>query len=186
MSALPKRRVWLRPSIAAGNTMQLASLLLGCALLLGAAHTRAGMLAVLEMLSGLILIYLSCHGIGHWLIGRIAGIRFRHYTVGGTSKPEVWPIGLRWIMDHVPFFGVQTDPDSMKAAAPSAKAAMWAAGVTSSAVVPTLAAFWCWQAHIRLGEVVFLFVLIWSVGTVIANLGGPSGDYFKARSALKS
>jgi hypothetical protein len=89
-------------------------------------------------------------------------------------------------MEHVPFFGVQTDRASMERASPAAKAAMWAAGGTSSAALPTLAAFWSWHAPIRMGSVVFLFLLIWSVGTVIANLTGPSGDYFKARTALKS
>jgi hypothetical protein len=185
-SAPPKRRVWLRPSIAAGNAMQIAGLVLGCLLLLEAAQAGAAGLAVPEMLAGLLLIYLSCHAIAHWLVGRLFGIRFRCYTIGGTSKPEVWPVGLRWIMDHAPFFGVQTDRDSMKTAVPTAKAAMWSAGVTSSAVVPTLAAFWCVRTQVRMSKVVFLFLLIWSIGTVIANLAGPSGDYFKARMALKT
>jgi hypothetical protein len=185
-SAPPKRRIWLRPSIAAGNAMQIAGLVLGCLLLMTAAQARTASLAVLEMLVGLVLIYLSCHAIAHWLVGRVLGIRFRSYTVGGTSKPEVWPVGLRWIMEHVPFFGVQTDRDSMKTAVRAVKAAMWSAGVTSSAVVPTLAAFWCVHTHVRMSKLVFLFLLIWSVGTLIANLAGPSGDYFKARMALKA
>ena len=182
-STPPKRRVWLRPSIAVGNAMQIAGLVFGCLLLLGAAQARVVGLAVPEMLVGLLLIYLSCHAIAHWLVGRLMGIRFRFYTIGGTSKPEAWPAGLRWIMDHAPFFGVLTDRDSMKTAVPAAKAAMWSAGVTSSAVLPTLAAFWCVHALVPMSKVVFL--LIWSVGTIIANLAGPRGDYFKARMALK-
>jgi len=166
--------------------MQIAGLVLGCLLLMTAAQARAASLAVLAMLAGLLLIYLSCHAIAHWLVGRSLGIRFRGYTIGGTSKPEAWPVGLRWIMDHAPFFGVLTDSDSMKTAAPAAKAAMWSAGVTSSAVVPTLAAFWSAHAHVRMSKAVFLFLLVWSIGTVIANLAGPSGDYFKARMALKA
>jgi hypothetical protein len=184
-SAPPKRRVWLRLSIAAGNAMQIAGLVFGCLLLLGAAQARAAGLAVLEMLVGLLLIYLSGHAIAHWLVGRSLGIRFRCYTIGGTSKPEAWPSGLRWIMEHVPFFGVRTDRDSMKTAAPAARAVMWSAGVTSFAVVPTLAAYWCSHAQVRMGKAAFLFLLIWSVGTLIANRAGPSGDYFKARMALK-
>jgi hypothetical protein len=184
-SAPSKRRVWLRPSIAAGNAMQIAGLVLGCLLLLGAARASTAGLAVPEMLVGLLLIYLSCHAIAHWLVGRLFGIPFRSYTIGGTSKPEAWPVGLRWIMDHAPFFGVLTDRDSMKTAVPAAKAATWSAGVTSSAVVPTLAAFWCAHALVPMSKIVFLFLLIWSAGTIIANLADPSGDCFKARMALK-
>jgi hypothetical protein len=181
-SDLPKRRVWLRLSIVFGNAIQLAGLFVGCLLLLEAS-ARFTNLAVVEMLAGLLLIYLSCHAIAHWLVGRLLGIRFRSYTVGGTANPQGWPVGLRWPMQHAPFFGVQTDKVSMDNAKPSAKAMMWSAGVTSSALLPTLGAFWAWHSGISKGNAVFLFTLIWSVGTVIANLFGPGGDYFKARIA---
>jgi len=180
-----KRRVWLRLSIATGNAIQFATLLLGCFLLLAAGRARFTGLAVSEMLAGLLLIYLGCHAIAHWGVGRSLGIHFCSYTVGGTGNPRAWPVGLRWLMEHVPFFGVQTDRASMERAKPVAKAIMWSAGVTSSAVVPTLAAFWAWRSEIRMGKAVFLITLIWSVGTVVANLS-PGGDYFKARTALKS
>src|SRR5438132_13026232 len=36
--------------------------------------------------------------------------------------------------EHLPFFGVQTEKASMQSASPIAKAIMWSAGVTSSAV----------------------------------------------------
>ena len=180
-----ERRVWLRLTIASGNAVQLAGFFLGCFALLAAANARFANLAVTEMLAGLFLIYLSCHAIAHWLVGRLVGIRFRSYTLGGTGNPRAWPVGFRWLMEHVPFFGVQTDTASMDAASPVAKAVMWSAGVTSSAVLPTLGALWAWHSEIRAGKAVFLFMLIWSVGTVIANLFGPGGDYFKARTAAK-
>jgi hypothetical protein len=183
-SDLPKRLVWIRLSIPAGNAIQLAGLVFGCLLLL-AARARATRVAVTEMLAGLLLIYLSCHAIAHWLVGRALGIRFRSYTVGGTANPQGWPFGLRWLMERLPFFGVLTDRASMERASPVAKAAMWSAGVTSSAVLPTRAAFWAWRSAIPAGKAVFLFTLIWSVGTVLGNISRPSGDYFKARMAMK-
>jgi len=181
---LRKRRVWLRPSIAAGNAIQLAGFFLGCLLLRTAANAGFAHLAVAEMLAGLFLIYLSCHAIAHWSAGRLLGIRFRCYTVGGTGNPQGWPVGFRWLMEHLPFFGVQTDKASMDDANPFAKAVMWSAGVTASAVVPTLGAFWAWHAEIPKGRAVFWFTLIWGVGTVMANWFAPGGDYFKARAAL--
>jgi hypothetical protein len=182
----PKRRVWIRLPIAAGNAIQIAGLVSGCLLLVAAARARVPSLAVTEMLAGLLLIYLSCHAIAHWFVGRALGIRFRSYTVGGTANPQGWPVGLRWLMEHLPFFGVLTDKPSLQSASPSAKAAMWSAGVTSSAVLPTLAAFWAWRSAIPMGKAVFVFTLIWSVGTLLANTSRPSGDYFKARAALKT
>jgi hypothetical protein len=185
-SDLPKRRIWTRLSVATGNALQIAGLTVGCLLLLAAGRARVTGVAVTEMLAGLFLIYLSCHAIAHWLVGRLLGIRFRSYTVGGTANPQGWPVGLRWLMEHVPFFGVQTDRPSIESASPIARATMWSAGVTSSAALPTLAAFWAWQSRIPTGKAVFLFTLIWSVGTVLGNISRPSGDYFKARMAMKS
>jgi hypothetical protein len=63
---------------------------------------------------------------------------------------------------------------------------MWSAGVTSSAVLPTLAAFWAWRSKIPAGKLAFIFLLMWSTGTVLGNIFRPTGDYFKARAALKS
>jgi hypothetical protein len=184
-SDLPKRRIWTQLSIAAGNALQIAGLALGGLLLLAAARARVASVAVPEMLAGLFLIYLACHALAHWLVGRVLGIRFRSYTVGGTANPQGWPVGLRWLMEHVPFFGVQTDRPSMERASPIARATMWSAGVTSSAALPSLAAFWAWQSRIPTGKAVFLFTLLWSVGTVFGNIFRPSGDYFKARMAMK-
>jgi hypothetical protein len=89
-------------------------------------------------------------------------------------------------MQHAPFFGVQTDKSSMETAKPFAKGAMWSAGVTSSALLPTLTAFCAWRSRIPHGKALFIFMLIWSTGTVLANIFRPTGDFFKARIALKS
>jgi hypothetical protein len=138
------------------------------------------------MLAALLAIYLSCHASAHWFVGSALGIRFRFYTLGGAADPHSWPVGLRLLMEHAPFFGVQSDKASMETAKPFAKAAIWSAGVTSSAVLPTLAAFWAWRSKIPAGKAAFVFMLIWSTGTVLGNIFRPTGDYFKARTALKS
>ena len=97
------------------------------------------------MIAAWLLLYFFCHGIAHWTVGRLLGIRFAFYTVGGTGNPAGYPAGLRWLFEHLPFFGVQTEKASMQKASPMAKAIMWSAGVTSSAVVPTLSALYAWN-----------------------------------------
>jgi hypothetical protein len=166
--------------------IQCTGLVLGCGLLLAASGARIRSLAIAEMLAALLAIYLSCHASAHWFVGSALGIRFRFYTLGGAADPQSWPVGLRLLMEHAPFFGVQSDKASMETAKPFAKAAMWSAGVTSSAVLPTLAAFWAWRSKIPAGKAAFVFMLIWSTGTVLGNIFRPTGDYFKARTALKS
>jgi hypothetical protein len=180
----PKRRVFARLSILAGNALQIGGILAACFALSVAGSTHSTPIAVAAMLVAWVLLYFSVHAIAHWLVGRIAGIRFLHYTVGGTGNPEGWPPGIRWIFEHLPFFGVQTEKLSMQNASPRAKALMWSAGVTSSAIFPALGVFWARHSGIPFSRVFFLFALFWSFGTLASNWRSRAGDYAKARRAL--
>jgi hypothetical protein len=178
------RKPWLRLSVAAGNIIQLAGLALGGGALLAASSTPSSLWAILEMSVGWICLYLCCHAIAHWLVGRWFSIRFRYYTIDGTSKPQSWPSGpLRWLFEHIPFFRIHVDRTSLQSVNAGPQAAMWSAGVTASVIVPVLGAFWAWRLHIPGGLYLFIFTVIWSIGTVINNLR-PGGDYFKARQVL--
>jgi hypothetical protein len=140
--------------------------------------------AVSAMLVAWVLLYFCSHAIAHWLVGRAVGIRFKFYTVGGTGNPEGWPPGLRWVFGHLPFFGVQTEKLSMQNASPAAKALMWSAGVTSSAILPTLGAFVAWRSRVPGSGWFFLFTVFWAAGALASNWTSRTGDYSKARRAL--
>ena len=147
-TSFPQRKIFSRLSIIAGNTLQLAGIIAACAALALARSTTSKPAAIIAMIAAWVLLYFFCHGIAHWAVGRLLGIRFAFYTVGGTGNPEGYPAGMRWVFEHLPFFGVQTDKASMQKASPMAKAIMWSGGVTSSAVVPTLGAFCAWRASV--------------------------------------
>jgi hypothetical protein len=179
-----KRRVFARPSIAVGNILQTGGILAACLALWASRSTRSTAIAVSAMLLAWVLLYFSSHALAHWLVGRAVGIRFLFYTVGGTGNPEGWPPGLRWIFEHLPFFGVQTEKLTMQNASPRARALMWSAGVTSSAVIPALSAFFAWRFGVLWSGWFCLFALIWALGTLASNWTSPTGDYSKGRLAL--
>ena len=184
-AAITKRRIFARCSIAVGNFVQTTGIVAAC-LALGASRLASSPpIAITAMLVAWVLLYFSSHAIAHWLVGRLVGIRFLFYTVGGTGNPEGWPRGLRWVFEHLPFLGVQTERLSMQSASPGAKAVMWAAGVTSSALVPTLSAFLAWRWRVPGSGWFFLFALFWALGTLASNWTSRTGDYSKARRALK-
>jgi hypothetical protein len=176
-----KRRVFARLSIAVGNVLQTAGILAACFALRASRAAQSTATAVITMLLAWVLLYFCSHAIAHWLIGRAVGIRFLFYTVGGTANPQGWPIGLRWIFERLPFLGVQTEKFSMQKASPKAKALMWFAGVTSSAITPTLGAFWAWCSGIPGSRLFFPFTLLWALGTLASNWTSSTGDYAKAR-----
>jgi hypothetical protein len=181
-----RRKVFGRLSIAAGNLVQFGGLVCAYFALAAARSTKSTIAAVTAMIVGWVLLYFCCHAIAHWVVGRVLDIRFAFYTVGGTGNPEGWPVGLRWLFEHLPFFGVQTEKASMQKASPMAKAIMWSAGVTSSAVVPTLGALWAWRSGVPGSKLFILFALGWAAGTLASNWRSRTGDYSKARRALGS
>jgi hypothetical protein len=179
-----RRHVFGRLSIVAGNTVQIAVLVSACAALALARSAHSQPVAIVCMIVAWVLLYFFCHGIAHWAVGRLLGIRLAFYTVGGTGNPEGYPPGLRWLFEHLPFFGVQTEKASMQNASPLAKAIMWSAGVTSSAVVPTLSAFCAWSAGVPGSKLFLIFAVFWAIGTLASNWRSRTGDYAKARRAL--
>jgi hypothetical protein len=187
-SSLPQRKLFSRLSIVAGNTLQIAGLATACAALALAksAAAKPAAIGAIMMIASWTLLYFFCHGIAHWAVGRILGIRFAFYTVGGTGNPEGYPPGMRWVFEHLPFFGVQTDKASMQKASPRAKAIMWSAGVTSSAVVPTLGALCAWRSSVPGSKLFLIFAVFWAIGTLASNWRSRTGDYSKARRALHS
>lgn len=187
-NSLPHRNISARLSIVAGNTIQISGLAAAClALALARSiHSKPAAIAAIMTIAAWILLYFCCHGIAHWAVGRMLGIRFAFYTIGGTGNPAGYPAALRWLFEHLPFFGVQTEKSSMQTASPSAKAIMWSAGVTASAVLPTLSAFCAWNAQIPGSKLFAIFTVAWAIGTLSSNWRSPTGDYAKARRALSS
>jgi hypothetical protein len=179
-----RRKIFGRLSIPAGNTLQIAGMAAAGLSLAAARSLHSKPAAITAMVTAWVLLYFSCHGVAHWAVGRLLGIRFAFYTVGGTGNPEGYPAGLRWVFEHLPFFGVQTEKASMQAASPMAKAIMWSAGVTSSAVVPTMGALCAWRAGVPGSKAFLVFAVIWAIGALSSNWRSRTGDYSKARRAL--
>ncbi|HWZ84359.1 MAG TPA: hypothetical protein VNW47_17150 [Terriglobales bacterium] len=178
------RKIVARLSIFAGNTIQIVGLALAWVCLASARSSHSKTVASLMMLAAWLLLYFFCHGIAHWLVGRLVGIRFAFYTIGGTGNPQAYPPGLRWVFEHLPFFGVQTEKASMLSASPTAKAIMWSAGVTSSALVPTLGAVCAWREGVPASKPFLIFATIWALATLASNWTSRSGDFSKARRVL--
>jgi hypothetical protein len=183
-AATGKRRIFARLSITVGNILQMAGILAACSALRASRSAQSIAIAVIAMILAWVLFYFCSHAIAHWLMGRAVGIRFLFYTVGGTANPQGWPTGLRWIFERLPFLGVQTEKLSMQKASPRAKALVWSAGVTSSAITPTLGAFWAWRSGIPGSRLFFLFTLFWALGTLASNWTSSTGDYAKARGVF--
>jgi hypothetical protein len=171
-----------RLSIAQGNAVQGAMLLAGVALLWLCAQPGATGVRIASMLVGYLLIYFASHASAHWFVGRLVGIRFTHYSIGGSTHAAAYPPGMRQVFERLPFFAAHVDKDSMRAASPISKALMFGAGMTGSVVLSTLAALWPWANGAPGGAILLIANCIWFVGALIAEM--RQGDYARAGRAL--
>lgn len=186
-AARPRPALWLRMSVPVGNAVQLGGLIVGAALLYLAARAQTATIGVRValMLIGFFAIYVCCHALAHYLVGRMGAIRFRGYGLRGTDHPEDYPPGMRHVMRVMPFFTAMTDKGSMQRARRWAKALMFAAGESSTALCTLVATFYAWKAGIPGGQILFLIMVVFNIFSTIVTSIVPRGDYAKARRALK-
>jgi hypothetical protein len=183
--AAPRPPFWVRLPIVGGNLIQSAGMIAGIWLMVLAAQpATAAALRVLLMIFGWFVVYLCCHSLAHWLVGRLVSIRFRGYGIRGTDHPdELSPI-MRAVLSRLPMFAVITEKESMRQASPLAKALMFAAGETASILCTLLAGLYAWLNHVPGGVVFFILAVLMSISGIVSTSRMPRGDYAKARRAL--
>ena len=179
----PLPRLWARFSIPAGSAIQLAGIAAGGALLIAAAHAGKAA-AIMLMAAGFLAVYLCSHAIAHVAVGRAVGIRFRAYGVRGTDHPEMYPPGVRQVMSALPMWTALTEKNSMRSASRPARAAMFAAGETSTSVFSLAAAGYAAHAGIPGGRALLVGTILWTIASTITVAIVPKGDYAKALRAL--
>jgi hypothetical protein len=183
----PRPPFWWRTSISVGNLIQLAGLLLGAGGLYAAAYlSHSPLVRTLLMLVSWFLVYVCCHAIAHWGVGRLVGIEFQGYGIRGTDHPENYPIGLRQMMSLLPTFTVLTKKESMRQAPAIAKALMFCAGETSTAICSILAGWYAWQTGVPGGQILFWAMVFFNLVSTVVTTLVPRGDYAKAWRALHS
>jgi hypothetical protein len=184
--AIPARPpFWFKMSIWTGNLLQLAGLVGGSLILyLDARLQTAEFVRFTLMLLGWFLIYICCHASAHWLVGRLVGIEFQGYGMRGTDHPENYSGLMRKLMSALPTFTVMTKKASLQKARPLAKALMFAAGESSTAICSILAGWYAWQQGLPGGWFLFLFMLVFNAFSTVATARFPRGDYHKAWRAL--
>jgi hypothetical protein len=170
-------------SISQGNAIQIGGLLGASALAWYAG--RRGAHGTRWMVASRLLAYFSEHAFSHWLVGRALGIRFTGYGLHGTSHPRHYPPEMRWVFSHLPFLSARTEPTSLRAAAPHARSAMYAAG-TLGTVIPSVAIpGYAWWRGVPGARGFLIGANLWSVPLLLSESLRPGGDLRRAWQALR-
>jgi hypothetical protein len=173
--------------VVAGNLVQLSGMVAGVLLILAAGATRGiAALSVLLAVLGILAVYLCCHAIAHWLVGRLVGLRFAYIGVRGTDHPEAYPPVMRQVMAATPMFTTVSTKRSRAAVGRRAMAAYFAAGETSTTICTVLAALLAFLLGVPGGGVILALAVVWVVIAIASTTFTPKGDYYKARQALRA
>lgn len=180
-----KRKARQVLSISAGNLIQGTGIGLGCIFLWLSTQPNSVPIRVTVMIAGYLLIYFSSHSSAHYVLGRLSGIKFTHYSVGGSSHASSYPPIMRQIFERLPFFAAHIDSQSLKFAHPTAKALMFGAGIVSTVLSCSLAALFAFRANVPGGSILLIFNIIWQVSSLIAEMR-QGGDLAKAAKAFRA
>lgn len=180
-SRRPRRIV----SVFWGNTIQIFGIVLGFLLLWVSIKPGSASVRISAMIGGYLLIYFHSHSLLHYSIGRLTGINFKHYSIGGSSHASSYPPRVRDLFERLPFFSAHTDPSSMKNARGYAKALMFAAGVAGTVIFCSIASFLTYRADVPGGSALLVFNIVWLLSSVVAETR-PSGDLGKAFKAIRN
>jgi len=172
-------------SIFAGNLLQVAGLGLGCVSLWFSTQPHSVPIHVTAMIVGYLLIYFTSHSSAHYIVGRLGGIMFTHYSVGGSSHASSYPPVMRPIFERLPFFKAHTNARSLESADPTAKMLMFGAGIVSTVLLCSLAALFAFRADVPGGLILLIFNVVWQVSSLITEVR-LGGDLAKAAKAFRS
>ena len=185
--ARPRPPFWAKLPVLAGNLLQLAGIAAGVLIIVAAASVKSlpSASAVLAVL-GIVVTAFSSHAIGHWLAGRLAGLRFAYIGVRGTDHPESYPPVARQILSAVPMFTTVSTRQSREAAGRWALAAYFAAGQTTAIIGWVGSAVLARELNIPGSTIILAIMIAWAAGTTLIATMTPKGDYAKAWAALRS
>jgi hypothetical protein len=118
----PRFPIWL------GNAVLLGGTVLGGAAIAFALSTSDRTLAGIALVASAGILSTSLHDLAHWVVGRLVGIRFTAYFIGGPIPPSP---------------GIKTDYATYLRTPPEERALMHASGAVASKVAPFISlAFW--------------------------------------------
>jgi hypothetical protein len=183
----PRPPFWAKLPVLAGNLLQLGGIAAGVLLVIAAATVRsaAAASAVLAVF-GIVLTAFCSHAIGHWLAGRLAGLRFAYIGIRGTDHPETYPPVVRQVLSVLPMFTTVSTQRSRAAAGRWALAAYYAAGQTTAILGWLGSATLARTLNIPGSTIILAIMIAWAAGTALIACFTSKGDYAKARAALRT
>ncbi len=136
MLCLAKRRI----PLLLGNLIEVAGVLFGISLIGLAPAVPVIPLAFLLYLAAWFCLLFFPHGLTHYLVGVLVGVRFRHYSFSKSAVSKLRMRSLRVLASKLVVLTLRVDQASLRSISPLRRSIMFSSGAVASMVLPFLAA----------------------------------------------
>jgi hypothetical protein len=119
-----------------GNMIGIGGLVLAAYLILVADLTAEVILSFFLYVVACACLVFFPHGLSHYVVGRLAGIRFTYYSVGKSAVRKLRLPFVSATASKVPVLTLRTDQGTLFSVSPQRRAAMFAAGAAASMLLP--------------------------------------------------
>ncbi len=173
-----------RIPVMLGNVVELAGIFLAIYLIVLAPEVPAIPVKFLLYLVAWFCLLFFPHGLAHYVVGRLVGVRFRYYSLGKSSVSKLRMRFLGAIADKSVVLTLNVDRGSLQSVSFRGRIAMFSSGAVASMILPFSAAL----ASLRdLPKVLSVFLLLLSAANLAFDLyfSPKAGDISRAISATK-
>ncbi len=175
---MPKRKL----SLVFGNLIELAGMLFGISMIVLAPAASTVILKFIQYLLAWFCLLFFPHGLTHYLVGELVGVRFQYYTFGRSSVSKLGPKLLRTPASKLIVLTLRVDQSSLRSVSNLGRGLMFSSGAVASMVLPFIAAI---SSFGELPWALSFLLLLLSAANLTFDLyySPKAGDIYRARSA---
>lgn len=167
-----------------GNLAEVAGILFGTYLILIAPEVTAVPLKFLLYLIAWFCLLFFPHGLTHYVVGRLVGVRFRYYSFRKSSAYKLKIPSLSMIASRLVVLSLKVDQGSLQSVSDAGRIAMFSSGAVASMILPFSAAFASFR-DLPIGLSAFLLLISAANLVFDAYYSPKAGDIYRAISATK-
>lgn len=127
--------------IAVGNLVEVAGTLLGVYLILVVPDVDSLLLKLIVYLVAWDCMEFFPHSLTHYVVGKLVGVKFRHYSLGKSAAYKLKIPLLGGVASRLRVLTLNVDRASLRSASRRGRVAMFSSGAIASMLLPFIVAF---------------------------------------------
>lgn len=156
-----------------GNAIEILGIVVAISLIVVAPDMNGTFVRFLFYLTSWLCLLFFPHCLTHFIVGRLAGVRFSHYVIGKSSITKLRLPVVSAVAAVFPLLKLRIDKRSLRSVNDGARAATFASGAVASMILPFLVPV------VAFGRL----PVAWSLGLLLLSLANACFDLYYSPKA---